>query len=110
MYAVLAPDLSCRLQRFLVFVGDAHDDAHLDEAGDGHERRDGADEQRQLPRVDEADDEAGDDARRRLEHHAQPHTRRLQHDTDTLGFILRFLSHQTTTHSLDACFSALCDG
>ena len=70
-------DLASVFHSLLVFLLVAGEDLHLDEAADGHERPEAEQQQRQLPRVDEADRQAARHGRHRLQHDAQPHTRHL---------------------------------
>ena len=51
-------DLASVFHSLLVFLLVAGEDLHLDEATDGHERPEAEQQQRQLPRVDEADSQA----------------------------------------------------
>ena len=71
--------LSGLLERALAGVGRSLENLHLDESGDGDHWHESEHEQRQLPAVDEADDDAGAQRRQAHDHRADARTCRSVH-------------------------------
>ena len=71
--------LSGLLERALAGVGRSLQDLHLNESSDGNHWHESEHEQRQLPAVDEADDDAGAQRRQAHDHRADARTCRSVH-------------------------------